>query len=128
MSKFEHLDLHLFNLYLRFELILHTVYNIAIAVAQNDFLKADLNKLWNPYCVNTWTFIWHNPVSNQLLGQRFVGYFVWPALADDVGPTTCCSSNQRHAQQLAQRCSIFIDPTRHTKCQHVINHLKQNIR
>jgi hypothetical protein len=53
MSKFGHLDLHLFNLYLRFELILHTVYNIAIAVAQNDFLKADLNKLWNPYCVNT---------------------------------------------------------------------------
>jgi hypothetical protein len=44
------------------------------------------------------------------------------------GPTTCCSSNQRHAQQLAQRCLIVIDPTRHTKCQHVINHLKQNIK
>jgi hypothetical protein len=39
--------------YLRFELILHTLYNIAIAVAQNDFLKADLNTHWNPYCVNS---------------------------------------------------------------------------
>jgi hypothetical protein len=38
MSKFGSLDLHLFNLYLRFQLILHTLYNIAIAVAQNDFL------------------------------------------------------------------------------------------
>jgi len=35
------------------------------------FLKADLNKLWNSYCMETWTFIWHNPESNQLLGQRF---------------------------------------------------------
>ena len=66
------------------------------------FLKADLNIRWNPYCVNTWTFIWHNSVSNQLLGQRFVGYFVWPSLADDVGPTPCFSSGQRPAQQLAQ--------------------------
>ena len=39
MSKFEPLDLHLFNLYLHFQLILHTVYNIAIAVAQNDYFK-----------------------------------------------------------------------------------------
>ena len=39
MSKFEPLDLHLFNLYLHFQLILHTVYNIAIAVAQNDCFK-----------------------------------------------------------------------------------------
>ena len=37
MSKFGHLDLHLFNLYLRFQLILHTVYNIA--VAQNYCFK-----------------------------------------------------------------------------------------
>jgi hypothetical protein len=39
MSKFEPLDLHLFNLYLHFQLILHTVYNIVIAVAQNDCFK-----------------------------------------------------------------------------------------
>jgi hypothetical protein len=38
MSKFGPLDLHLFNLYLRFQLILHTLYNIAIADAQNYFL------------------------------------------------------------------------------------------
>ena len=31
-----------------------------------------------------------------------VGHFVGTSLADDVGPTPCFSSGQRHAQQLAQ--------------------------
>jgi len=61
------------------------------------FLKADLNKLWNPYCLDTWTCFWHNPDSNQLLGQRFgwplcwaiIGRWCWPNTMLLIGPTSC---------------------------------------